>query len=476
MKNFLNIVVRIILVLTVSIAGICFLPDGKKKLEYLAFRYLGLDVSYLTNTEETAPETIDTDKNIQNNDEKEIKKNEDINSETSQTPQQMEVNDNATTTLHKNRRAVNNLIGENYLDAILSSGKLERWNPRSFPLKVYINAGSNVPPEYVNEVKNAFLTWQETSHNVITFTYTQNISNADFVCNFTSDLKNRNCDEKGMGAAAYQYFEYNNEGNISHSIVEFSPQMCDGRLFPHNMFYSTALHEIGHGLGLRGHSTNSNDLMFPISSTNERIKISKADLNTLRAVYSIIPDVTNIPFNDEDKKKLVTTDDIWGDSVDRADFTIAQIRKNIALTPNQPALYVELAAALKNKKDYNGALQAYQQALKCVDNQENADAILFEAAQLYLKIGQSHSAQKCLDKVASRTNDTNNDLAGMYMNLAVLHGQKKEYTDAKFLLDKSIMYADNEELKQMIYKNFLWIAYQQKDKILYDKYICMVKK
>lgn len=476
MNKFLNIVLRFIIVLIISTVGITFLPNGKQKLEYLAFRYLGINLSFLTKTEEIQPEVIKVEEateNILSNKNTE----EELPVEKTEEVQGLAVDKNSGSNLDRNRYAVNKTIGENYLDAVLSAGKLERWNPRSFPLKVYINSNSNIPPEYVTEIKNAFSTWQSASNDFISFIYVTKPNDADFYCNFPTTLINRNCSENGLGTAAYQYFEYDNSGNIKLSRIDFSAYQCDNKtLFPKNLFYSITLHEIGHGLGLRGHSTNSKDVMYPVALTADRINISKADLNTLRAIYSIIPDVTNLQFNETDKTKLVTTDKIWGKGAERADFTISQIRKNIALTPNQPSLYVELAAVLKDKKDYNGAIDAYKQALKYVDNKDSANSILFDAAQLYIKIGQTLSAQKCLDKISSRISGADDELAAMYMNLAVLHGQKKEYNQAQLLLDKSLMYASDEALKQMIYKNFLWIAYQQKDKILYNKYVGLVKK
>ncbi len=43
-------------------------------------------------------------------------------------------------------------------------------------------------------------------------------------------------------------------------------------------------HELGHALGLLGHSQNKGDLMFPI--TDEHSRISQRDLNTIRKLYS----------------------------------------------------------------------------------------------------------------------------------------------------------------------------------------------
>ncbi len=449
--NFLG---RIILVLAIALAGIYCLPDGQQRLEYLMFKLLPNAPLPSQNVTTAQPEVEPQE----------------------MTPQESEPVISAGpvrssgSKLHSNRATVKNLIGENYLDAVLSSGKLERWNPRSFPLKVYIQAGGNVPSEYIQEVKNAFSTWETETKGFVKFVYTNSPEGANYKCIFPADIKNRNCDENGMGTAAYQYFTYDNAGNIKFSVVEFSVYACNGRQWPREVFYSTALHEIGHGLGLRGHSTDSEDLMYPVSvGTLERAKISQSDMTTLRAIYSIIPDVTNIPFTENDKEGLITTADLWGENdSQRADFTIQKIKENIAITPDNPALYAELANAYRDKKDYNSAIAAYSQALKKVDNRETATYLLLDVSDMYIKLGKLSSAEKCLDKAA--TYGKNQYLPAFYNSVAVKYAQEKNYHKAAQLFDKALSLTNDGNERKMIYQNYRWLAWLQKDKVMYEKY------
>jgi len=290
MKNLANIIARILLILMISVAGIYLLPDGNLRMKYI--------LSKLIPSYEYAPQPAENNKYIAS----ETEENDDYstNKESSVSEPQHEIKTEEThdiaptAKLRSNRRAVKNLIGENYLDAVLSAGKLERWNPSSFPLKVYMATDSSTPREYINEVYNAFSTWEKETNGFMRFTYTNSKQDANFVCNFKSDLTNRGCDSEGMGMAAYQYFTYKNN-RIDQSIVNFSAYACNGQPWPKDFFYSCALHEIGHGLGLRGHSTNKNDLMYPVATGTGRTKISKADMTTLRAVYSMIPDTIDVP-------------------------------------------------------------------------------------------------------------------------------------------------------------------------------------
>ncbi|MCM1009285.1 MAG: matrixin family metalloprotease [Fusobacterium sp.] len=447
----MKLIGRLVLLICIIVAGIYCLPDGPQKLEYLLFR-LFPQAKITIAPQEPAPLEVEEEV-FEEEEEEEI-----VSS--AETPR---------SNLHAKRAAVQNLIGKNYLDAVLSAGKLERWNPRSFPLKVYMEGAANVPPAYVQEVKNAFATWEASTNGFVKFVYTNSPAQANYKCIFAANLKNRNCDEKGLGTAAYQYFTYDKTGNIEYSIVEFSPYACNGQPWPAEIFYTMALHEIGHGLGLRGHSTDSNDLMYPVGTgSRERGKISDADMTTLRAIYSIIPDVTNIPFTDEDKKGLITSADFWGEDAQRADFTISQLKENIALTPDNPSLYVELAQAYRDKKDYNSAISAYSQALKNVDNSETATAILFDVSDLYIKMEQFQSAEKCIDKAATYGQDKY--IAVFYNIIAVNYAKQKNYNKAAQVFDKALSNTQDDEMRKNIYQNYRWLGYVQKDKVMFDKY------
>lgn len=48
-------------------------------------------------------------------------------------------------------------------------------------------------------------------------------------------------------------------------------------------------HELGHALGLLGHSTERSDLMYPI--TDEYSRLSQRDINTLTNIYKLKPDI-----------------------------------------------------------------------------------------------------------------------------------------------------------------------------------------
>ena len=49
-----------------------------------------------------------------------------------------------------------------------------------------------------------------------------------------------------------------------------------------------ALHEIGHALGINGHSSDSKDIMF-MSVDKNQTTLSRRDVETLKALYKLKP-------------------------------------------------------------------------------------------------------------------------------------------------------------------------------------------
>ncbi len=70
-----------------------------------------------------------------------------------------------------------------------------------------------------------------------------------------------------------------------------------GNFFSDKELYNTALHEIGHALGIMGHSYSSDDLMYMASDNNNFYTpyrssfqyLSSQDINTIKLLYKLIP-------------------------------------------------------------------------------------------------------------------------------------------------------------------------------------------
>jgi len=109
-----------------------------------------------------------------------------------------------------------------------------------------------------------------------------------------------------------------------------------------------------------------------------------------------------------------------------------------------------------------------------IDDKNTAIGILCEASQLYIELKKYQSAEKCLKKALSY--GKNDNAAAILINMGVDLGNQNNYSEATRLFELALDGTNNNELKQLTYKNLCWIAQKSKDKVLYNKYFKFVKQ
>lgn len=191
-------------------------------------------------------------------------------------------------------RPVSNPQAADYLDAIRDQGKLYRWPQESLPLKVFISAGQGVTgytDSYGRILVESLSAWSLASQNRVAFLIVQNPQQADIDCQWTgnpyevmktgSDVEQGVCLTKGRTKSNIDY------GFIEHVTVRILTVDRETlKPIKDDDMKKTCLHELGHALGLRGHSPNNHDIMFFSVSPTVWPVLSKRDKSTLCRLYT----------------------------------------------------------------------------------------------------------------------------------------------------------------------------------------------
>jgi tetratricopeptide (TPR) repeat protein len=178
-----------------------------------------------------------------------------------------------------------------YLPAVSPNGRLCRWQQAKFPLKVFIDKckDSQFQASYSNDLAEALNAWSDATHNHLNFTIVKSRKKADIACDWTTNPYEirRNGTDAEQGICNAQLEEHPSyivvqSATIRLLILDRETQ----RPLSDDEMKKVCLHELGHALGLQGHSTNNHDIMFFSMSPTVWPVLSKRDKATIARLYN----------------------------------------------------------------------------------------------------------------------------------------------------------------------------------------------
>ena len=146
-------------------------------------------------------------------------------------------------------------------------------NPKK--IKVYIE-----PSPKAHIIKNAFDIWDSAMRSNMNFIFVKEAKGADITAGYVEQLEGN---AVGMTYPKYitiQGGEYLSKAKIS--IAKKSPigfNQRDGELL------KVTLHEIGHAIGILGHSNSINDIMYYSTASTKGTSPSLRDIDTVNKLY-----------------------------------------------------------------------------------------------------------------------------------------------------------------------------------------------
>jgi tetratricopeptide (TPR) repeat protein len=175
--------------------------------------------------------------------------------------------------------------GNDYLADVTRQGVL-RWGARRMPLKVFIEDGKLIPgyrPDFSSILKDAFQSWADASSGLVGFQYVPTPAGADVFCHWSANTAKFK--DSAETAETKLYSDRYGVARGEIEILTLAP--VSNQTVTDKSMRGTTLHEVGHVLGLAGHSKTPGDIMFFSNSLSEATQnLSIRDKNTLVRLYS----------------------------------------------------------------------------------------------------------------------------------------------------------------------------------------------
>ena len=274
---------------------------------------------------------------------------------------------------------------DSYFREVVENGKIVRWNKSSFPLKVYIQDSEDMPSYYREVVMRAYQSWERASEGLVRFMFVDTPDDAEMKCYFT----NKDDGSKSIGSQTFSL----NGNMITDSVITFKMKNEKNQVQDSKQLYSSALQEIGRSLGLTGKSPSIYDVMYPIG-IKFNTEITARDLKTLALIYSVVPDVSNIPPSEEERAMLFTVQEILSTLNVPVDDTTPDLD---AVTANDIATGLALAEEYRKRAEYDKAAQEYQAVAQMKTDLRSKSEVYYEVAVMYLDAEEFDKAKGCAE-------------------------------------------------------------------------------
>ncbi len=352
------------------------------------------------------------------------------------------------------RNQLDQSVGSNYIDNVLYENQLIRWN-NSKPINYYIQNSRNVSGEYLSCVNDSINKWQQAINGILTFNQVNNYQDANIVFDFVDDVSSKDNYEPTRAGLTTPVM--NNE-TLMRMEVKIKPTDDSGNYYSREQIAAVVDHELGHALGLFGHSSDPNDIMYIggdyISRETYNKNVTNRDFNTLSLLYRMVPDVIDQPINDYNGLyyHFVITDypgENYEHEIQRLIGELRNDRRNIVN-------WVDLAINYGYKRQYARSNYILNNIMPLVTNDlHNQFVVLYNLAANYYKMKDYNNAEIYLNHATNLQEDLDTQILEAFLDLRLNRttlGREK-----LIILNKT--YPDNIEIALKLAS----IYYNQKD-------------
>ena len=333
------------------------------------------------------------------------------------------------------RQQIDKQAGTNYIDNVLFNDTLIRWNnnhPITYSIKLNAPTGNNLD----SIAERAFLSWQEATNGELQFQKVND--NANIEIHVVYNLPDDKIFETIYSTAITVPDIKEDKLNQMNIFIKSSDEY--GNPFEEDKLYSLLLHEIGHALGLGGHSANKDDVMYHEGDYINRLttikEISKRDLNTLNLLYKMVPDVIDIPLSENMKNNLLYHEIITTFPGENFEIETQKLIRDLKKDKNNIVKWVDLAINYGIKRKYQKSNYILERILPLVEyNPDNQFVVYYNMslnhyrmkdyslARTYLRLAEYIKEDRETEILSAFINIKENKLEEARKKLLILHSK-----------------------------------------------------
>ena len=313
------------------------------------------------------------------------------------------------------------------------------------PILIYVPKN-----EYYDAIAQAFVTYNYQFKGLLSFKATDDPNKSDIKIVFTDKLSDLRDDERAIGVGGPK--RHDKDGNITYSELTILNKNNGGYNAGLIAVYNVILHEIGHCIGIAGHSPVPNDVLYKEESSTGNTKLKKfssRDIETIKLMYSGRNDIISTLLRNVKNDKL---------------------HENIqyAQNTNSSDAYLEVADSYYHMGKYDEALNAYKKAMEVNPNNP----------KIYLKLGNTYIKSKNYEqalyylKYAVQKANTTSQKVIANDNIAYVYAMKKDYENAMNYYFTAMQTEPDNKDEFFNYLEACWHANKKdKAKEVYNSYI-----
>lgn len=325
----------------------------------------------------------------------------------------------ASQILQEFKNKINHKFSPHYIEKALYNDTVIRWNLPGEALSYYIQDTAGVPSYYYSIIQDSFKTWTLSTKGLAKFRQTANKNDAQIIVSFINE-EPKDCHGEHCEYSVGTTVPFIENKHLKYMDVKIRTKNNLNNFFTPPELRTVTLHEIAHALGIWGHSDNPGNIMYysvnkAYSYTNKRT-LSLEDINTLRLLYLLAPDVTNNNIKLSFKQKLIYSP-VIAKSFIKGD--LSEIEKSIQFVkenPNDLNRWIELASAYSEKRQYQKSINILTNIISLTNNSHIKTIILFNLANDYLNLKEYPKAMNAALNAQSYSNDSDIKSLIAYIN------------------------------------------------------------